>query len=78
MEEELLRLLAQVCGDDIVLYDRQVDLWEEELLDSLGLMQLLDGIEDLFNLEIYPTQVSPEMFATPQRVLELVKEKTEG
>ena len=50
MEEELLRLLAQVCGDDIVLYDRQVDLWEEELLDSLGLMQLLDGIEDLFNL----------------------------
>jgi len=40
-EQEVLRLLIDVCGTDAIDAERDVDLFDAGILDSLGATQLL-------------------------------------
>ena len=46
MKEKVLDLLEEVCDDDVVREDLDMDLFEEELMDSLAFAELLAMIED--------------------------------
>ena len=54
MEERVLNLLEEICEDDIVREDRNLNLFEEDLLDSLAFTELLVAIEDEFGIVISP------------------------
>ena len=45
MEEKILDLLEEICEDDIIREERDMDLFEEDILDSLGFAELLTRIE---------------------------------
>ena len=62
MEEEIKELIAAACGTREAL-EPGVDLLERELLDSLGLIELLEGLEDL-GIEIQSTQTPRDAFRT--------------
>ena len=49
-----------------------MDLLERELLDSLGLIELLEGLEDL-GIEIQPTQTPRDAFRTVEGILALCR-----
>lgn len=46
MEEKILDLLEEICEDDIIREERDMDLFEEDILDSLGFAELLTRIEE--------------------------------
>ena len=46
MEEKVLDLLEEICEDDIVREEKDLDLFEEDILDSLGFAELLAMIEE--------------------------------
>ena len=46
VKETVLDLLEEICGDDVVREDMDVNLLEEDLIDSLDYTELLVGIED--------------------------------
>ena len=46
MEEKLLEILEDICEDDVVREERDLDLFEDDLLDSLGFAEVLVRIED--------------------------------
>jgi len=73
LEQTVLRLLAEACGDPRAAADRDLDLYRENLLDSFAWVQLLEGLEDAFGLELWPTQVRPEDAATPGDLVALVR-----
>lgn len=73
METDILEMLANICGDDAVRSEPDLDLYAEGLLDSLALVELLERLEDAFNLEINPTAVERSAFGTPGKILALVK-----
>lgn len=73
MEEKILDLLAEICEDDIVKEDRNINMAEEGLLDSLGYTELLVGLEELFGITLAPSAVAKEDVETPEKVIELVK-----
>lgn len=75
LEEKVLDLLVQSCGDPRAAADPGLDLYRENLMDSFALVQLLEGLEDTFGLELWPTQVHREDIATPGRIVRLVREK---
>ncbi len=77
MEEKILDILAEVCEEDEVRDEMDVDLFEEGLLDSLGVAQLLMEIEDAFGIVIAPTEITREDIATPEKIIELVTGKAE-
>ena len=45
MEEKVMDILERICEDDIVREDPDMNLFEEDLLDSLGFAELLVDIE---------------------------------
>ena len=71
MEEEIKELIAADCGTRAAL-EPGVDLLERELLDSLGLIELLEGLEDL-GIEIQPTQTPRDAFRTVEGILALCR-----
>jgi len=75
MREEILDLLAEICEDDIVKEDLQVELIKSELLDSLAFVELLVEIEDRFEVVISPSEVERKDFDTPEKIILLVESR---
>lgn len=69
---KLLDLLEEICGDDIVREEPELDLYEEGLLDSLLTIELLVAIEDAFSVSIAPTEVGEGEFSTPDSIMAFV------
>ena len=70
-EQKVRCLLAEACGSSAAL-NEGADLLETGLLDSLALITLLDGLEDI-EVEIQPTQVERDAFRTADSIAELCK-----
>ena len=75
LDEAVYRLLADAVDDPRVISCPDLDLYGEGLLDSFAWVQLLEGLEDAFGIELWPTQVSRAQTATPRAVVELVRSR---
>lgn len=73
LKQAIEQLLVDACGTRDVLLPG-TDLLDSGLLDSLGLISLLDGLEDL-GFEIQPTQVDRNLFRTVEGILSLCDKK---
>ncbi|PIH00926.1 D-alanine--poly(phosphoribitol) ligase subunit DltC [Clostridium combesii] len=72
MEEKILNILVDVCGDDEVIEDKDINLFDSGFLDSLGIIELLLQIEEVLSLKIQPTEITREDIQTPNKVIELI------
>lgn len=77
MEEKILDLLAELCEDEIVKSNKDIELFETGLLDSLAFAELLFGIEDNWGLIIAPSEIEREEINTPQKIISLIRERLE-
>ena len=57
IEEQVIDLLADICDDDAVREERDIDLFDAGLLDSLAGIEVLVAIEEAFGVQIAPTEV---------------------
>jgi len=73
LEQTVLEILADVCGDDTLLTDPDRDLFQNDLLDSLAFVMLLTQLDDRLGVEIQPTRVPRESWRMPRRIIELVR-----
>lgn len=75
MKEKVLELLAKECEDDIVKEDLNVELFESDLLDSLGFIQLIVELEEEFGITVAPSELDRSQINTPQKIIDLVSER---
>lgn len=75
METNVLEMLAELCEDDIVKENREIELFETGLMDSLVFAELLFEIEDRFGVVIAPSEIDRAEMNTPQKIIQLIKEK---
>lgn len=73
MWEEVLELLAEICEDDAVRREPDMELFESGLMDSLGFAEFLVGLEEQFGIVISPSEVERSDIDTPEKILELVE-----
>ncbi len=76
MDEKVLKILEEVCEDDVVWDDRDVNLLESDLLDSLAFAELLVAFEEQLGVVIAPSEVSRTDMDTPNKIIELVKARS--
>ena len=69
VEARLVDTIADICGDDIVRERRDVDLFEEGLLDSMAAIELLVAIESDFGVSIAPTAVPRSEMNTVNKIV---------
>jgi D-alanine--poly(phosphoribitol) ligase subunit 2 len=75
MEERLLDILVTICGVDEVREDKDINLFETGLLDSLGVIELLVQIEEKLGIVVEPTEVDREQIETPNKLIEYISER---
>ena len=74
MEERILEILEEICEDEVVYEDKDINLKEEVLMDSLAFVELLVRLEE-FGIEVAPTEVTYEEIDTPNKINKYVSER---
>lgn len=70
MEKKILEILADI-DKNIPEYNGD-NLFNAGLLDSFQVIELVTTLEDAFNIEIDPSYVIEENFATPSAIIALM------
>lgn len=75
MEKKIISIICEICGSDEVRKNKNIDLLAEDVLDSMAFIELVQRLEDEFNIEIQPTEEKPSTWRNVENILEMVEEK---
>lgn len=78
MREEVLNILAEVCEEEEVKTDLDMELVESGLLDSLAFAELLAQLEDQLGIVIAPSEIQRSDMDTPAKILILAESRKQG
>ena len=53
IKEQVLEMLEEICEDEVVREDLDINMKEEGLMDSLAFVEMLVKIEEIFGLSIW-------------------------
>ena len=71
-EVTVLEILEEICEDEVVYEDKDINLKEEGLMDSLAFVELLVRMEE-FGIEVAPTEVTYEDIDTPNKIIQYIE-----
>ena len=72
LEEKVLAIIEEICEDDVIYEERDINLKEEGLMDSLAFVELLVRMEE-FGIEVAPTEVTYEEIDTPIKIIHYIE-----
>ena len=75
VKEQVLDMLEEICEDDVVREDLDINMKEEGLMDSLAFVEMLVRIEEIFGISIAPTEVTYEEIDTPNKVISYIENR---
>ncbi|MCE5220968.1 MAG: D-alanine--poly(phosphoribitol) ligase subunit 2 [Clostridium sp.] len=75
MEEKVLDMLIEVTGSDDIAEEKDIDLFEAGLLDSLGIIEVILKIEEVFGLKLQPTDLEKKDMATVNNLIAFLQSK---
>lgn len=73
IEEKVLDMLEDICDDDAVREERDIDLFDAGLLDSMAAIGLLVAIEEDFGVQIAPTAVDRDEMNTVNKIIHQIE-----
>ena len=75
ISDKIIELVVDIAGDDEVADDLDVDLFEEEYLDSMAAIELLVALKDEFGVAIAPTELDRSEMNTVNKIIARVSER---
>ena len=75
IKEQVLEMLEEICEDEVVREDLDINMKEEGLMGSLAFVEMLVKIEEIFGLSIAPTEVTYEEIDTPNKVISYIENR---
>ena len=75
IKEQVLEMLEEICEDEVVREDLDINMKEEGLMDSLAFVEMLVKIEEIFGLSIAPTEVTYEEIDTPNKLISYIENR---
>lgn len=75
LDQEIIDLLIDLTGEEELGDYRDVDLFEEEVLDSLGAIEVLVSLKQQFGVSIAPTELEREEMNTVDKIIARVRER---
>lgn len=73
MEQRIIKIIEDLTEFKGLKENIEIDLIENEILDSLAFIELISSLNDEFDIEIQPTQVLPDTWRSVRKIVELVK-----
>lgn len=75
MEKEIIDMIVEITDEEDIRDNLDINLFENDMLDSLGYTELLVAIDEKFGIELSPTEIKREMVDTPNKIVELIKSR---
>ncbi len=75
MEEKVLAILNDICGADEGELEMDLELFDEGILDSFGVISLFVEIEKQLGVKFEPTEVERSEISTPAKIIAQVKQR---
>jgi D-alanine--poly(phosphoribitol) ligase subunit 2 len=75
VQEKVLEILEKITATDEVRKNLDLHLFDEFVLDSLGLVQSVVELSQAFSIEIAPAEVEREQWSTPRKIMERIEKK---
>ena len=73
--EQVLKELEKVSGTDQVRRDLDLAIFDEDVIDSFGAVELMVALANTFGITISPAQIDRKTWATPRKIIAYVEEK---
>ncbi|MGG5254395.1 D-alanine--poly(phosphoribitol) ligase subunit 2 [Neobacillus sp. SM06] len=68
-KDQVFELLAEICQDEVVKEDPNIDIFETGLLDSFGTVEMLVQIEERFGITVPITEFDRDTWNTPNNIV---------
>nr|WP_314278964.1 D-alanine--poly(phosphoribitol) ligase subunit 2 [uncultured Peptostreptococcus sp.] len=75
MRESVIEIFEEVLGSDEIRDNQDLDMFENEMLDSLAIIEVLLGIEDKLGLSLQPTDLERKDMATVNNLVDFLKDR---
>ena len=67
-ENQVIELLAEICQDDVVKENPNIELFDTGLLDSFGTVEMLVQVEERFGITVPITEFDRDTWNTPLNI----------
>jgi len=74
LEERIIEIIEKLTDFKDLNNNKDIDLLENEILDSLAFIELIEMLNDEFNIEIQPTQVSPDTWRSVKNIAKYIQQ----
>jgi D-alanine--poly(phosphoribitol) ligase subunit 2 len=75
IDQKIIDLIIDITGEEEIGNYRDDDLFEEEVLDSLGAIELLVSLKEEFGVSIAPTELERSEMNTVNKIIARVQER---
>ena len=75
VEEKVLDIIQEICDDDIIREEKDINLLDEGLIDSLDYIDMLVQVEEAFDIIMSPSEFTREEMDTPQKIIDQVSKR---
>lgn len=75
IRESVIEIFEEVLGSGEIRDNQDLDMFENEMLDSLAIIEVLLGIEDKLNLSLQPTDLERKDMATVNNLVDFLKDR---
>ena len=72
IRESVIEIFEEVLGSDEIRDNQDLDMFENEMLDSLAIIEVLLGIEDKLDLSLQPTDLERKDMATVNNLVDFL------
>ncbi|WAW15864.1 D-alanine--poly(phosphoribitol) ligase subunit 2 [Peptostreptococcus equinus] len=75
MKENVIEIFEEVMDTDEIRDNLDLDVFENEMLDSMGIIEVLLGIEEKMGLSLQPTDLERKDMATANNLISFLETK---
>jgi D-alanine--poly(phosphoribitol) ligase subunit 2 len=72
---DVLNILERVTGTDQVRRNPDLALFDLDILDSLGTVELIVALSEKFGVEISPAEIERQQWASPRKIIAYMEER---
>ena len=74
MEDRIIEIIEKITEYKEIKNNKDIDLLENEILDSLAFIELIEMLNEEFNIELQPTQIKPDIWSSVKSIAEYIQQ----
>ncbi len=72
---DVMNILEQITGTDQVRRNPDLALFDLDILDSLGTVELIVALSEKLGVEISPAEIERQQWASPRKIIAYMEER---